>query len=122
MAQEQAPAKFDMTDAVPISPEGSGTQAPAKFDMSDAVPVEASFAPEEGNTEGTYEMIGANGKPTKVPYSKIGDAAKAGYKMSSTDRKRYLTDAAADKNLNKDKNLPEGVRVAGKNSAGQDIV
>jgi hypothetical protein len=72
--------------------------------------------------EGTYEMVAPHGGKIKIPYGKISDAATSGYKMSDTDRKRYLTDAAADKSLSDGKNLPEGVQVIGKNSAGQDIV
>jgi hypothetical protein len=116
MAPTKAPEKFDMSDAIPIN-----SQAPAQFDMSDALPISSQFAPDENNTEGTYEMAGPDGKKIKIPYSKISDAAKSGYKMSATDRKRYLTDAAADKSLSDGKNLPEGVQVIGKNSAGQDV-
>lgn len=72
--------------------------------------------------EGTYEMESPERGKIKIPYSKIADAAKGGYTMSAADRKRYLTDAAADNSLNTDKNLPEGVQVVGKNSAGQDIL
>lgn len=74
------------------------------------------------NGEGTYEMAGPGGKKVKIPYGMIGTASQAGYKMTDTDRARYVKDASVDPNLNKDKNLPEGVRVSGKNSAGQDIL
>lgn len=72
------------------------------------------------DSEGVYSMNGPGGKTVKVPYSKIGDASKTGLKMSDADRKRYLTDAAADPQL-KNIKTPDGVSVTGKNSAGQPI-
>jgi hypothetical protein len=111
----------DIAKPLPSGKKGKDAAAStAADDLSDiSHPVELT---EQTGTEGMYEMSAPHGGKIKIPYSKIGDAAKSGYKMTDTDRKRYLTDAAADKSLNDGKNLPEGVQVIGKNSAGQDIV
>lgn len=103
-------------------PKGKGTAVPAaETDDYAAIAHPVEFTENERG-EGTYEMAAPHGGAIKIPYSKIGDAAKSGYKMSNADRKRYLTDAAADKDLNKSGANPEGVKVVGKNSAGQDII
>jgi hypothetical protein len=102
-------------------PTGKGAKAPTESDDFSAIAHPAELTEQTG-TEGMYEMSAPHGGKIKIPYSKIGDAAKSGYKMTDADRTRYLTDAAADKSLSDGKNLPEGVQVIGKNSAGQDIV
>lgn len=107
-----APKKFDMKDAVPLD---SG--APAKFDMADAVPLDSSaqdFSASKDNKEGLYQMQTPEGTQTQVPYSKVMDAYKAGYKISPDDRLRFGNDKVAELKgkgqkgkFNPDTDLPE---------------
>lgn len=73
------------------------------------------------NDEGTYRMTSKDGHTIYVPYSRIAGAATAGLTMHQDDRQRYLNDAAADPNLANGTTLPEGVKITGRNSAGQPI-
>jgi hypothetical protein len=71
--------------------------------------------------EGTYDMSSPEGKVVPVSYSQVGAASQAKYRMRPEHIRRYVTDAAADPNLNKGVSLPEGVKVVGRNAAGQPI-
>ena len=41
------------------------------------------------NTDGTFQMAGPKGTPVKVPYSRVMEASKAGYKIDPEDRITY---------------------------------
>jgi hypothetical protein len=74
--------------------------------------------------EGEYWMTNQHGGRLHVPYSKVRQAAQAGYEMKPEDRDRFMTDSRADKKLNRmfpDLKLPEGVRITGMNPAGQPM-
>ena len=51
-----------------------------------------SFAATPDNKEGVYRMHTPDGTETKVPYSKVMDAYKAGYKIHPDDRITYAND------------------------------
>ena len=74
----------------------------------------SQFSAPKDNKEGLYQMQTADGKLTQVPYSKVMDAHKAGYKISPDDRIRFGNDKVADLsgkgqkgNFNPDTDLPE---------------
>lgn len=108
------PTKFNVVDAVPLD-----RSAPKKFNIADAVPL-TDFS-SNTDAEGTYRMSSKDGHTIYVPYSQISGASTAGFVMHQDDRQRYLKDTAADPNVASGIALPEGVKVAGRNSAGQPI-
>jgi hypothetical protein len=73
--------------------------------------------------EGTYGMRDAQSKKiTSVPYSQVERAHKSGYVMVPEDMRRYIEDAVYDPKKGEGIDLPEGVVVAGRNTAGQPIL
>lgn len=89
-----------------------------------ADPVDLTINPPgaNGQGEGTYKMARPNGDLLHVPYSMVGSAAKLGYVMDQSDRPTYVKDAAADKHLNEGPPMPYGIKIVGRNSAGQPIL
>jgi hypothetical protein len=85
--------------------------------MADTSDLESNAA-----REGVYAMRDAAGKKSKIPYSAIARASKAGYVMQPEDRERYLRDAAYDPKKGEGIDLPEGVVVVGRNTAGRAIL
>jgi hypothetical protein len=74
--------------------------------------------------EGEYWMTNQHGGRLHVPYSKVRQAAQAGYEMKNEDRDQFMTDSRADKKLGRlfpDLKLPEGVKIVGMNPAGQPM-
>jgi len=74
--------------------------------------------------EGQYWMTNKYGGRLHVPYSKVRQAAQAGFTMNTEDRDQFMTDARADKKVGRlfpDLRLPEGVRIVGMNPAGQPM-
>jgi hypothetical protein len=51
--------------------------------------------PKTGKGEGLYEMTNEAGDTIKVPYSKVMDASKAGYRTSQKERDRFASDQTA---------------------------
>src|ERR1700677_3400793 len=97
------------------APKQQSASAGGNWFTQNAPPVDFTGGPD--NIEGKFAMVGPNG-PIQVAYSLVEDASKAGLKMAPADRARYVKGAAADPNL---KNLSpaQGVKVVGRNSAGQ---
>jgi hypothetical protein len=71
--------------------------------------------------EGTYKMNTPQGASHDIPYSMVESAARSGYRLDPSSRQTYVNDAAADPNLNANAKLPQGVKIAGRNAAGQPI-
>lgn len=103
---------------VPESQKDAAVQAKGiLLDPATSLP---DFTPYAG--EGRYSMTDKAGKTIGIPYSLVRDASQSGYRMTDPAViRKYVTDAAADPNL---KNLSPapGVRVVGKNAAGQPIL
>jgi len=75
----------------------SGNDDPfAAYQEPLSIPQVDKFAAPKDNKEGLYEMQTPDGKLTKVPYSKVMDASKSGYKISPDDRIRFGNDKVAD--------------------------
>ncbi len=89
-----------------------------------ADPVDLTVNPPgaNGHGEGTYKMERSGGDTLQVPYSMVGSAAKLGFVMDQADRPQYVKDAAADPHLNEGPPMPYGVKIVGRNSAGQPIL
>jgi hypothetical protein len=51
--------------------------------------------PKTGKGEGLYEMTNEAGDTIKVPYSKVMDASKAGYRTTQKERDRFASDQTA---------------------------
>src|SRR5208337_1958043 len=71
--------------------------------------------------EGTYQMAGPDGKAVGIPYSQVVAASQAKYRMQLPDIRRYARDTAADPNVGQDVQVSPGVKVVGRNAAGQPI-
>lgn len=76
--------------------------------------------PGKDKGEGTYKMVGPNGSIRPVAYSLVESASRLGFKMHDSDRLKYIRDAQNDENLKKVA-VPKGVKVVGRNSAGQPM-
>jgi hypothetical protein len=57
--------------------------------------------PATGKGYGTYKMAGPSGEVKDIPYHKVRAASQAQFKMQPEDIRRYMNDAMADPNLNK---------------------
>ena len=90
---------------------------PDQFDLSKVSvnPIKSDeFAAPKDNKEGLYQMRTSEGALTQVPYSKVMDAYKSGYKISPDDRFRFANDKVAELSgkgqkgkFNPDTDLPE---------------
>jgi hypothetical protein len=112
--------KGKYTDSDLASPAQAGKYTDDDLAADTSSPASQDFSAPKGNSEGTYRMAGPKGI-VNVPYSKVLDASKSGLQMHPDDRRKYITDASADPNL---KNLSPapGVKVIGRNSAGQPML
>jgi hypothetical protein len=77
--------------------------------------------PNTGKGYGLYDMTDKSGKIQKIPYINVGPAFKVGYRLTPEHAKTYMRDAAADPAL-KDIAVSSGVKVVGRNTAGQPMV
>ena len=109
--------KKGSVDYAALAKKFGGTTTPAKT----AAPAAADFTANPKG-EGTYTMMGKDGKPKGIPYSRVKEAFQAGFRMTDPGTmKKYLADTAADPNVGRGENLPSGVRVVGRNTAGAPI-
>jgi len=113
------PQKFDLKK-VKVTPV-SDDAAPVKFDLKKITVKPLGEQDFHVDGEGNYQMAGADGKYIPVSYSQVQAASEAGYNMHPTDRIKYVNDSAADVKLKNQSPAP-GVKVVGKNSAGQNIL
>jgi flagellar biosynthesis GTPase FlhF len=110
--------KKGAVDYTTLAKKFGGTTTPAKT----AAPVTANFTANPKD-EGTYTMVGKDKKALGIPYNQVRAAHQAGFRMTDPGTiKKYLADTAADPNAGRGENLPSGVRVAGRNTAGQPIL
>lgn len=83
------------------------TSTPEGWEAVDATPQVDQFAAPKDNKEGLYQMHTAEGTAVQVPYSKVMDAYKAGYKISPNDRLRYANDRVAELKGKGNSRIPE---------------
>ena len=87
--------KKSAVDYSALAKQYGGTSTPASTGDADVTPSQ-DFSAQANNTEGLYDMIGKEGKPINVPYSKVMDAYRAGYKISPKDQDTYRQDRAEE--------------------------
>lgn len=96
---KQAPAPATVVPPTPRVPEEDdvpqGSRGPQIPTQAPPTPPPTSFAPEPGNTEGTYAMQDATGKTAQVPYSKVEAAKQQGYQLPGQGEDGRATGEAA---------------------------
>jgi hypothetical protein len=97
--------------ATPRASEGVTPQQKAIVKRNEAETASPLDAP---TGEGTYWMRDKSGAGKKIPYSRVGRAANAGYTL--IDKDKYINDVRFDPKV-----AGKGVEVVGLNAAGQPI-